>query len=37
VVRKKAREHWPGLLVAGLVTLTFLFVSFRWFRRRLRP
>ena len=37
VVSKMAREHWPGLLVAGLVLLTILFFSFRWVGRRLRP
>jgi arylsulfatase/uncharacterized sulfatase len=36
VVSKMAREHWPGLLVAGLVLLTILFFSFRWVGRRLR-
>ena len=36
-IRKKTREYWPGLLVAGLVTLTLLFFSLRWVRRRLRP
>ena len=37
IVRKKAGENWPGLLVAGLVLLTLLFFSFRWLRRLLRP
>ena len=37
VVSKMAREHWPGLLVAGLVLLTILFFSFRWVGRRLHP
>jgi arylsulfatase/uncharacterized sulfatase len=36
-VRKKARENWLGLLVAGLAMFTLLFFSVRWVRRRLRP
>jgi hypothetical protein len=34
-IRKKVHEYWPRLLVVGLATLTLLFFSFRWVRRRL--
>ncbi len=36
-IRKKTREYWPELLLAGFVTFALLFFSFRWVRRRLRP
>lgn len=36
-IRKKAGEYWPGLLLVGLVTLSLLFFSIRWVRRRFRP